>query len=268
MKRVRKEEIAENEAVAVWREINLNNLWQAFLDVLKYGNLSMAEATVENSLRGVESNGTAALQNIHIPLLPPMPYLEVQTADGEEASINSTIEPEQLTGEQTTSQVETAISLKPALEATPQSFEHIDGSFGDSHHDEDLYEPPKKRSKKACKKKSGLMPSFLDICRLVPTEVKAVEYLVSHGIFTLPRNTICTHCGYEGFRQKDKNNPKSLKCNRCSKSQVRVSKNNFCDIFIVEHAIHSIVSSQSLAIHFSSTPKLPIGLSFTLLFIG
>lgn len=61
------------------------------------------------------------------------------------------------------------------------------------------------------------VPSFMDICGLIPTEDKAIEFLTMNDIFTQPKKIICSHCGYKGFRAKGKKTPKALKCNRCSK---------------------------------------------------
>ena len=71
------------------------------------------------------------------------------------------------------------------------------------------------RKKRA--KKVHSIPSFMDIVSLIPCEEKAIEFLTSKGIFTPPKDVICSHCGYQGFRAKGKKTPKSLKCNRCNK---------------------------------------------------
>lgn len=71
---------------------------------------------------------------------------------------------------------------------------------------------PRKRPKRL-----QSIPSFMDIVQLIPTEERAIEFLSLNGVFPRPKDVVCTHCGYEGFRLKGKKTPKSIKCNRCSK---------------------------------------------------
>ncbi|KAL3795928.1 hypothetical protein HJC23_002199 [Cyclotella cryptica] len=97
-------------------------------------------------------------------------------------------------------------------------------------------------TQKRLKKKQSI-PSFLDLCCLIPSDQKAIEYLASHGIFTLPKDTICTHCGYKGLRHKEKNRFKSLKCNRCNKGQSIVRGTFF------EHTKASMRTILHLAAH-------------------
>ena len=242
MGRARKKDAFEHEAVAVWRERNIENLWDAFIAALKsFQNPGVAE-TFDQSYDDVVAH-LPVLQNTPLhPLLPPMDSFvgdqnnipTIGCADREESQmIDESIElvqpktsdrvagdtlddtqPEQK--EFLTPQTATKKRSASTLGGGHQSFQHefqLHDTIQQSYYDKQC-----ESTKKQAKKKHSI-PSFLDICCLVPTEEKAIEYLTCHGIFTSLKDTICCHCGYKGFRQKEKNNPKSLKCNRCSKGE-------------------------------------------------
>ena len=276
MKRARKKDAKETRAVAVWREKNMDGLWEAFLELLK------CQSDEKNCFVRDESGAVNAMQNCGVlPALPPMHdfanqqgELNIMNSGGENGVVNVAIESvdrcnsEMQQGSmQTTQQLQSKRPRKrPASEHEvtendlhstidnsqvvqqhmneSQEFQ-IEPAFFYRQRTDDPTEPTKKQAKK-----THSIPSFLELCCLVPTEEKAVEYLSSYSIFTLPKDTICTHCGYKGFRRKQKNNPKSLKCNRCSKGR-SITRGTF-----FEHSKASLRTILYLAAHWlNETPR-------------
>lgn len=240
MKRARKKDSFEHGAVAVWRERNIENLWHAFLDVLKCHGVDAMGIYDANEFESQETNANVMYQ--HVPMLPPMQSFKDDTSGAplERELKNDVIDSTQPTwndfaieGQQQqqgdtlqsypTKTKKRAVS-QHATESAQSTFEIVQTAsqeISESLPTENEQYTPKKRTRK-----THPIPSFLDICRLVPTEDKAVEFLISRGVFTSPKDTICIHCGYKGFRRKEKDNPKSLKCNRCNKSQ-SIARNTF-----------------------------------------
>jgi hypothetical protein len=228
MRRARKKDLIENETVAIWRERHIDNLWGAFLDVLKCPNFEMRE----NS--GGNRSENSALQSPHldayIPSLPAFNGFEedqhgviMESADQEEEEIaNDTSTRVKWNTQQLEQDKKRSNPESDAADVHMQTtFDLIESPQPNTLHpsNNNSHREHNDLLKRKRPKKTHSIPSFLDICRLVPTEAKAVEYLTLHKIFTSPKDTICLHCGYKGFRNKEKNNPKSLKCNRCNKSQ-------------------------------------------------
>jgi hypothetical protein len=235
--------------VAVWRERNIEHLWGAFLEVLKCREIDVAAAMNENVFGVQAINDYCGMQHDHMPpALPPMHDFEVdpngmnlgtlgtEMLHHDDGAMESTQEWNGLAVQEPHhNRIQVAESSKRPCESethqTQSTFEenqhHCQEGTDDGTSSQAVqpnnsqYSSTKKRAKK-----TRSIPSFLDVCCLVPTEQKAVEYLISRKIFTSPKDTICTHCGYTGFRHKEKPNPKSLKCNRCSKSQ-SIARNTF-----------------------------------------
>ncbi|KAL7505419.1 hypothetical protein ACHAXN_003195 [Cyclotella atomus] len=245
-KRMRKKDVLEHGTVAVWRERNIEHLWDAFLDVIKCRGIDVAAALNENVFGDQAANDYSNMQHDRMPpALPPAHDFELDPNGmhldtlGSEmlngGAIESTQEwnglsvqePHQshLQPSQSTKrsyQYETHQAHSTLEEGQHHEQTNDDRAFSQTaQSNNSQYSPTKKRAKT-----TRSIPSFLDVCRLVPTEEKAVEYLISRKIFTSPKDTICIHCGYTGFRRKEKQNPKSLKCNRCSKSQ-SIAKDTF-----------------------------------------
>lgn len=256
MDRARKKDAFEHEAVAVWRERNIESLWDAFISALKFHNPEVVGA-FDTSFNDGDTDLTV-LQNTPLhPLLPPMDsFVEddgnmptIEDVNREDAHImNESMEMAQLKMSDETVDDPHPESVQMKMSDAIMDHSHQEHkeyrarhtaikkrsasaqlSFGESQqssqHGYQVHQSNEQSSdnhyeltQKRAKRKHSI-PTFLDICRLVPTEEKAIEYLTFHGILTSPKDTVCCHCGYKGFRQKEKNIPKSLKCNRCSKGE-------------------------------------------------
>lgn len=289
-KRARKKDKMEHSAVALWRERNEQNLWDAFLNILKCRDDGIVDALDGERF---ERDGTynEALQNVVTqPEAPPMHVLEgniessnMNLEDEEIDVISGAIEsvqvrwnaltaadsdpmrqvfPEQMgvprrnqAGQQQQSEANlpkkrlVSESLAIVMKATRNANQHVchqtnqQQSEGNQSCRGDEPNEMQNKQKNKRRKKNQSIPSFLDLCCLIPSDEKAIEYLASHGVFTLPKDTICTHCGYNGFRHKQKKTPKSLKCNRCNKGQ-SITRGTF-----FEHTKASIRTILHLAAH-------------------
>jgi len=104
--------------------------------------------------------------------------------------------------------------------------------FGETKSTKNRIRHPSPEQEYSARKRSRTLPSipsFMDICCMIPSEEKAIAFLTAEGVFPHDIKEItCSHCGYKGFRYKDKKSLKGLKCNRCNKSS-SLMKGTFFD---------------------------------------
>jgi len=214
----------EDAAVSAWRERNANDLWGALLAVLRrlrYILGEFEERADRFPWRDVLFASVAAR--------PGLPWKEEEEEGGNDREVSRRIEqpPHRMIDDGDTAagaKLEGQQQRKKRRRECSKSKEmsHLQGqrqlsslfTFGAA---KPVKDPEGGNSSSKRPKKLQSIPSFMDICCMIPSEDKAIEFLIKEGVFTEPQDITCSHCGYRGFRAKSKRTPKSIKCNRCSK---------------------------------------------------
>lgn len=216
----------DEQAVLIWRHMYGSKLWETFLGALKrvtydskkgfkvvreatapMDSKEVAEATAAivaatTAAAAEEAAVAAAAATIATNSAPPaLPPMEGVAEAGEQMAV-----------------AEAIIDINPKKKKKRgEKRKHSDDNG------EDVVKPQfMDESQAATKQKSTNLtsiPSFMDICCLIPDEANAITFLTVHGVFPNLKEVVCAHCGYKGFRPKGKKTPKYIKCNRCSKGQ-------------------------------------------------
>mmetsp|Transcript_9803 Transcript_9803/g.14702 ORF Transcript_9803/g.14702 Transcript_9803/m.14702 type:complete len:588 (+) Transcript_9803:155-1918(+) len=215
----------DHKAVAIWRQMNNDSMWEAFLGCLKRvtydskegfkvvkeaaapvdakevaaATAAVAAATTAAAAAASAASTTGAAQGGEPPALPPIEdFIETGTEDiigVAEAIIDINPNQKKKGGKRKAGE-------DGAEEVVNRQFMEESDQADNKRH-----------------KASTSIPSFMDVCCLVPDENSAIAFLTGHGVFPNPKEVVCAHCGYKGFRHKGKKTPKYIKCNRCSKGQ-------------------------------------------------
>jgi len=215
----------EDMAVSIWRRRNATNLWNAFLDTLKrigyFPEIGFFDATgsVGPQDAGVDAyNGYSPGKNSEYD---PQHYIGQSHQATAEVAPAATAVPVIMCGEvqQQQEQLPEMKTKQVKQEKRPRKSTiekrlHSVSTYGEMGG----LQPEQRIGSRKRPKTIQSIPSFLDICCQIPSEDKAIEFLMSKGIFANPKHITCSHCGYVGFRAKGRKTPKSIKCNRCSKS--------------------------------------------------
>ena len=218
--------VDDQQALSVWRQMNSDNMWEAFLGCLKrvtYDSkegfkvvkeaaapvdpkeveaavalCKQAAATSAAAAAASEAAKVAAGQDGEPPALPP---IEDFMDDGAEEIMGV---------------AEAIIDINPNQKKKVGK-RKAGGETTEEVVNRQFVEESQSDTKRH--KASTSIPSFMDICCLLPDETSAIAFLTARGVFPNPKEVICAHCGYKGFRPKGKKTPKYIKCNRCSKGQ-------------------------------------------------
>jgi len=228
------EDQTKDRIVALWRERNARNLWGAFLVALrrvrylgKEGGFEVKKEETNDLASFASNNGKGSQESMQQPN-PAINNVEVTTpvhadmtlqkepnatATSNQQHQNANHSKLQQHG-QKRKQPQTSSFSYAKLKTLKDTATHI---INPQH--ETVATPNNSPSKKRQRQQLPSIPSFMDICCLIPSEEKAIEFLINERIFLHPIDTACTHCGYKGFRAKSKSTPKSIKCNRCNRGR-------------------------------------------------
>ncbi|KAL7494104.1 hypothetical protein ACHAWT_003317 [Skeletonema menzelii] len=223
----KKEEAEDLQALAIWRQMNTDSMWEAFLGCLKRVTYDSKEGfkVVKEAAAPVDANevaaataAVAAATTAAVAAAAASAAASVTTGatQGDEPPALPPIE--DFTGaEDIIGVAEAIIDINPNQKKKGGKRKANEGAAEEVVNRQFMDESQQADNKRH--KASTSIPSFMDICCLVPDENSAIAFLTGHGIFPNPKEVICAHCGYKGFRHKGKKTPKYIKCNRCSKGQ-------------------------------------------------
>eukprot|EP00573_Skeletonema_grethae_P013672 CAMPEP_0201701338 /NCGR_PEP_ID=MMETSP0578-20130828/32171_1 /ASSEMBLY_ACC=CAM_ASM_000663 /TAXON_ID=267565 /ORGANISM="Skeletonema grethea, Strain CCMP 1804" /LENGTH=585 /DNA_ID=CAMNT_0048188633 /DNA_START=122 /DNA_END=1879 /DNA_ORIENTATION=- len=220
----KKKEADDLQALAIWRQMNSESMWEAFLVCLKRVTYDSKEGfkVVKEAAAPVDANevaaATAAVAAATTAAAAASAAATTGAAQGGDPPALPPIEDFMETGsEDIIGVAEAIIDINPNQKKKGGKRKAGEGAAEEVVNRQFTEESQPADTKRH--KASTSIPSFMDICCLVPDEKSAISFLTARGVFPNPKEVICAHCGYKGFRHKGKKTPKYIKCNRCSKGQ-------------------------------------------------
>lgn len=223
----KKQDEDDLKALAIWRQINEGSMWEAFLGCLKRVTYDAKEGfkVVKEAAAPVDAKevaaATAAVAAATTAAAAAAAAASAAGTGGQESGEPPALPPienfMEAGNEDIIGVAEAIIDINPNQKKRGGKRKAGEDASDDVVNRQFMEESQEVDTKR--QKASTSIPSFMDICCLVPDEASAITFLTGHGVFPNPKEVICAHCGYKGFRHKGKKTPKYIKCNRCSKGQ-------------------------------------------------
>lgn len=221
----KKKEADDLQALAIWRQMHSESMWEAFLGCLKrvtydskegFKVVKEAAAPVDATEVAAATAAVAAATTAAAAAAAASAAATTGVAQGGEPPALPPIEDFMETGSDIIGVAEAIIDINPNQKkkgGKRKAGESVAEEHSPTVVNRQFMEESQLADTKRHKASSSI-PSFMDICCLVPDEKSAISFLTARGVFPNPKEVICAHCGYKGFRHKGKKTPKYIKCNR------------------------------------------------------